>query len=203
MSVARVHSTTLQPFSSNQCNTASLESKLTCWFKTCSPHSMRLNTRFQARLNASYTDDHAIVQTTTPWYTEWSRFFSATLPHSPLLSSFLTIVKNNHFSANYIFFTTAYIFATMSFDEFWPWQIFSAIKDNKTVHFNYARYVVNHNWQTSSQKHKSPPRLTAFLLTKSFVLSLSAHMLQPSNNSTEIWFKRGIWHLVLLYIYFT
>jgi hypothetical protein len=30
--------------------------------------------------------------------------------------------------------------------------------------------------------------------------SLPDHMLQPSTNSTEIWFKRGIKHSVLLYI---
>ena len=33
------------------------------------------------------------------------------------------------------------------------------------------------------------------------VCTLPDHMVQPSNNSTEIWFKRGVRHLVLLYIY--
>ena len=46
-----------------------------------------------------------------------------------------------------------------------------SIKDNKMVHINFNGYLVNHNMQTSSQKHKSAPRLT-FTLTKSFVLSL-------------------------------
>ncbi len=61
ITVARVHST-LNPCSSNQCDTARLESKLTRRFKTCLSHPMRLNTRFQTRLNASYTDDHAVVR---------------------------------------------------------------------------------------------------------------------------------------------
>jgi hypothetical protein len=47
----------------------------------------------------------------------------------------------------------------------------SSVKDNKTVHINYTGYLVNHNLQTSLQKHKFPPRLI-FTLTKSFVLSL-------------------------------
>ena len=47
----------------------------------------------------------------------------------------------------------------------------TSVTDNKTVHINYTGYLVNHNMQTSSQKHKSPPRLI-FTWTKSFVLSL-------------------------------
>ena len=46
-----------------------------------------------------------------------------------------------------------------------------SVNDNKTVHINYTGYLVNHNLQTSLQKHKSPPRLI-FTLTKSFVLYL-------------------------------
>ena len=42
---------------------------------------------------------------------------------------------------------------------------------NKMAHINYTGYLVNHNLQTSLQKHKSPPRLI-FTLTKSFVLYL-------------------------------
>ena len=45
ITVALMHST-LQPCSRNQCDTARLESKLTRWFKTCSSHPMRMNTRF-------------------------------------------------------------------------------------------------------------------------------------------------------------
>ena len=52
------------------------------------------------------------------------------------------------------------------------WRSTMSVKDNKKVHVNYTGYLVNHNLQTSSQKHKSPPRLT-FTLTKSFVLSLT------------------------------
>ncbi len=59
VTVARVHSNS-QPCSSNQCDTARLESKLTRRFKQCSSHPMRMNTRFQTRLNASYTDDSTI-----------------------------------------------------------------------------------------------------------------------------------------------
>ena len=40
------------------------------------------------------------------------------------------------------------------------------------MHINYSGYLVNHNLQISSQKHKSPPRLT-FMLTMSFALSLT------------------------------
>jgi hypothetical protein len=60
ITVTHMHRT-LQPCSSNQCNTAHLESKLTCQFKTCSSHPMKMNTRFWTRLNASYTDDYVIV----------------------------------------------------------------------------------------------------------------------------------------------
>ncbi len=60
VTVARVHRTS-QPCSSNQCDTARLESKLTR-FKQCSSHPMRMNTRFQTRLNASYTDDYVVVR---------------------------------------------------------------------------------------------------------------------------------------------
>ena len=61
ITVAHMHST-LQPCSSNQCNTAHLESKLTRWFKTwCSSHPMRLNPRFRTRLNGSYTNNYVIV----------------------------------------------------------------------------------------------------------------------------------------------
>jgi hypothetical protein len=61
ITVARVHST-WQPCTSNQCNTTRLESKLTRCFKRCSSHPMRMNTCFQTRLNASYTDDYIVVR---------------------------------------------------------------------------------------------------------------------------------------------
>jgi hypothetical protein len=61
ITVARMHSTS-QPCSSSQCNTALPETKLTCRFKTCSSHPMRLNTGFQMRLNALYTDNYVVVQ---------------------------------------------------------------------------------------------------------------------------------------------
>ena len=74
-----------------------------------------------------------------------------------------------------------------------------SVKDIKTAHINYTGYLVNHNLQTSSQKHKPHPRLT-FTLTKSFVLSLIT-CYKPSYNSTEIWFKKVVRHSVLLYIF--
>ncbi len=60
ITVACMHSTS-QPCSTNQCNTARLESKLTFQFKTCSSHPMRLNTCFQTRLNTLYTDNYVVV----------------------------------------------------------------------------------------------------------------------------------------------
>ncbi len=88
-------------------------------FKSCSSLPMRLNTRFQMRLEVSRTDDHAVVQNdnSTRSALDSSLVHSSTLipPH---FSDPLTIVKNNHFSATYIFVTTAYICTTMmSFDQ--------------------------------------------------------------------------------------
>jgi hypothetical protein len=73
-----------------------------------------------------------------------------------------------------------------------------SVNNNKTVHINYTGYHVNHNLQTSSQKHKSPPRLN-FTLTESFVLSLitCSNLLDP----TKLWFKSGVRHSVLLYVF--
>ncbi len=91
ITIPRMHST-LQLRSSNQCNTAHLESKLTRQFKTCSSHPMRLNTCFQTRLNALYTDNYIVVPNVdsaiwgvwqiVPWYTP--------PVHSPLISSLLS-----------------------------------------------------------------------------------------------------------------
>jgi hypothetical protein len=67
---------------------------------------MRLNTHFQMRLNASYTDDYVVVRKDDSairgvlqillWYTPL-------LSQPPHFSEHLTIVKINHFSATHLF----------------------------------------------------------------------------------------------------
>jgi hypothetical protein len=85
---ARVRSA-LQPYSSNQCNTARLESKLTRQFKTCSSHHMRLTPVFkQGSMPRIPTTTLSYETTTPPRYEECSRFFSGTLLYSHS-SSFL------------------------------------------------------------------------------------------------------------------
>jgi hypothetical protein len=67
---------------------------------------MRMNTRFQTRLNASYTNNFVVIQNDnsairgvwqiTLWYTPL-------LSQPPYFSDPLTIVKINHINATYIF----------------------------------------------------------------------------------------------------
>ncbi len=75
-------------------------------FKSCSSHPMRLNTHFQTRLNASYTDDHAVVGNDNSH--DMRSVADSSLVHSPQLTTPhfftpLTIDKITHFSATYIF----------------------------------------------------------------------------------------------------
>ena len=115
IAVARVHSKS-QPCSSNQCNTARLESKLTRHFKN-DVHliSWEWALVFKQGSTPRVPTTTSSYEATTPRYKECSRFTSGTLlyPHSSsLLSTLLTIVKINHFSATHLFLCTYCKFRT-------------------------------------------------------------------------------------------
>ena len=84
-------------------------------FKSCSSHPMRLNTCFQMRLNASYTNNYAVVQNNDSkiWGVADCSLVRSPSSQPPLFSTPLTIVKNNLFSATNIFhhYCTLHIFA--------------------------------------------------------------------------------------------
>ena len=110
---------TLQRCSSNQCHTARMESKLSCRFKSCSSHPMRLNTHFKQGSTPCIPKTTLSYEATTPQYEECSRFFPGTLLSSQpsLFSAPLTIVKKIILVSPTFFVTTAHICMTMmSFD---------------------------------------------------------------------------------------
>ena len=112
ITVARVHST-LQPCSSNQCDTARLESKLIRRSNDVHLIPWEWTLVFKRGSTPRVPTTTSSYEATTPRYEECSRFSSGALlySHSPLFSHPLTIVKITHFSATYIFCKLLHIFA--------------------------------------------------------------------------------------------
>jgi hypothetical protein len=81
ITVARVHST-LQPCSSNQCNTAHLEPKLTCRSNNNHLIPWEWTLVFKQGSTPRIPTTTSSYETTAPQYEECSRFFSGTLLYS-------------------------------------------------------------------------------------------------------------------------
>jgi hypothetical protein len=150
LNAARVHST-LQPCSSNQCDTARLELKLT---------------RFQTRLNASYTDYRRLRRRTKQRLHNTRSVADSSLVHSsvhipPHFFTPLTIVKNNHLVPLTFFVTTAHICTTMmSFDhdKFLPLFVklsTSLYRTNISSQYNSTHY--NDNAQHGAWYNSTKP----------------------------------------------
>ncbi len=138
ITVARVHST-LQPCSSNQCDTARLESKLTRRSKHVHLIPWDWTLVFKRGSTPRIPTTTLSYETTTQQYKECSRLHSGTLLYSHS-SSFLWTShnsQNNSFKCNSPFPTLLHIFA--HHDASWPWRIFTAGRQivNHTILFIY------------------------------------------------------------------
>ena len=162
ITVAGMHST---PCSSNQCNTAQLESKLTLihimlissheighWFSNNAQRPSYQNPYRRTKLYAWETRSVPQCSLERP----------PLAPHL-FLTPRLTICQNNHFCAIYIF--CHYCTYLHNNDEFWPWQIFAAICQIVNLTIPYDISVVSTTVLTIMTAHNtaiSIPVLIAF-----------------------------------------